>query len=359
MPEQPEARIVGVQRLTDRHGHKRAYYRRKGWPTVTLNLAPGAPSLADQVAAIEARRAGVRAAAARPVTIMDAMDAYEMGADYAALARSTQADYRARLRRWRATIGPVHLTDVDAQWLQDVRDAWAKRGYRAANVDLALLKQVLRRAQVAGDIAANVWQFIEPARRPHGAPERHPIWTAAEVAAVLAAAPPGLARAVALGRYAGARPQDAITIGEAARKAGRLTWRSNKRGVIVDLPEPAALAAFLAATPRRAITIAYRPDGQPWPDRRAYDKALRGVLRVLEAAGQVRPGLTAHGLRHSFGVELALAGATDAEIMAALGHTTTAMAIVYRRQAERLTLADSAMAKIAPIRPPAADEEAG
>ncbi len=60
----------------------------------------------------------------------------------------------------------------------------------------------------------------------------------------------------------------------------------------------------------------------------------------------LQANLTLHGLRHSRGVELALAGASDSEIMSQLEHADSRTAQIYRWQAERRQLADSAQAKI-------------
>ncbi len=70
------------------------------------------------------------------------------------------------------------------------------------------------------------------------------------------------------------------------------------------------------------------------------------LIEPLSKAGQVRPILTLHGLRHTRGVELAIAGASDPEIMSQLEHTSTRSAEIYRRQANRRNLADSTQTKI-------------
>jgi len=54
--------------------------------------------------------------------------------------------------------------------------------------------------------------------------------------------------------------------------------------------------------------------------------------QAAEAAG--RPDLTPHALRHTGAVLAARSGATLAELMARLGHTTPAMALVYQHAAE-------------------------
>lgn len=68
---------------------------------------------------------------------------------------------------------------------------------------------------------------------------------------------------------------------------------------------------------------------------------LRSVV-----AGVMRSGLTPPGLRHARGVELAMAGARDAEVMAQIEHATDKEAKIYRRQAERRSLTGNGRAKI-------------
>jgi len=62
--------------------------------------------------------------------------------------------------------------------------------------------------------------------------------------------------------------------------------------------------------------------------------------------GSAQAALSPHGLRHARGEELALAGASDAEIMAQLEHVTARAAIIYRRRAARRRLADGAQDRV-------------
>ena len=94
----------------------------------------------------------------------------------------------------------------------------------------------------------------------------------------------------------------------------------------------------MAETPNRALTLAYNKRGDPWRPRQ--------LNQAITRLGLARESLTPHGLRHARGVELALAGASDAEIMSQLEHATPATAKVYRRQADRRKLADAAQARV-------------
>jgi integrase len=79
--------------------------------------------------------------------------------------------------------------------------------------------------------------------------------------------------------------------------------------------------ARLKATPNRALTIAYNADSQPWKPC-VLNQAVTRLLEALAREGKARANLTPHGLRHSRGVELEMAGASDAEIMSQLEHAT-------------------------------------
>lgn len=83
----------------------------------------------------------------------------------------------------------------------------------------------------------------------------------------------------------------------------------------------------------------------------------------LAQAGKVRSAvaddctvycpLDIHGLHHARGVDTAMAGGSDAEIMSQLEHATDRAAKIYRRQADRRRLADGAQDRVDKGREPA------
>ena len=221
-----------------------------------------------------------------------------------------------------------------------------------------MLVNALEPAIVDGRVSADPFLRLKKVKRPHDAAEANPIWDDAEVEALIALAlqrkMPGLARAIALGRWAGFRRGTICTIPLHARTKGydvaghvhpRLYWLTEKRRVICDKPEDPRLTEFLTSTPNRALTIAYNSRDEPWKGRQ-LNQAIDRLIDALAVEGNVRPNLTIHGLRHTRGVELALAGASDSEIMSQLEHRSSRSAQIYRRQAERRRLADSAQVKV-------------
>ncbi len=180
---------------------------------------------------------------------------------------------------------------------------------------------------------------------------------------------PGLARGVVIGRYVGPRRQDIVAIGRGARHGGRFAFLSGKKRVPVDVREDPELTAWLdriadAPSPgRRAgrktaegalnlrpFTLCFNIMGAPYTED-GFGQELAGIVADLHREGVIPcPDYDAHGLRHTRGVELALGGCTDAEGAAQLGHASPSSFAQYRRQADRIQLADNAADKVAALR---------
>ncbi len=220
-----------------------------------------------------------------------------------------------------------------------------------------MLKNAFRASIEDGQIEVDPFLRVKKLARPHESGEVHPTWDDAEVEAFIDLAMkrkmPGLARAVALGRWGGFRRGTICSLPLHARRGGhdgdepqrRLYWITEKRKVLCDKREDPRLTALLDRTPNATLTIAYNQRGERWKERQLNQAVDRLVAKLAESQ-LVRPNLTVHGLRHSRGIELAYAGASDAEIMAQLEHATDRAAKIYRRQAERSRLADSAQSRI-------------
>lgn len=348
-----------IQRWIDkRTGAARVYFRKGEATKVELKAAWGTQALADEVAAILA------ATKVKPApivgTLVGAVKAYrgdhalgiKPSADYLMLAPSTQERYDRWLDEFERLFAGVLLEDVDAAYILALRNGWAPKGYEAANTALQVLKNICKPAMITGEIKGNPFELIDKVARPQGKGIRNPRWEDAETEAVIADVEkrqPGLARAVALGRWGGFRKQTICRVPLRARikRANaegiierRLLWLTEKKEVLCDRREDLRLTELLDRTPNRALTIAYNSQGAPWKPR-ALSHALDRVITRLAKKGLVRPTLTVHGLRHARGVEIALTGGSDAEIMAGLDHASSRTAAEYRKQADRLRLADA------------------
>lgn len=351
-------RPPNLQRWTDKRNGKEHVYFRKGNFRQRLTAPWGTQALADEAAAA-AQRVQARPAP-RVGTLVGAVKAYrgdpalgiKPSADFVTLAPSTQGRYDRWLDEFERIFDGVLLSDVNAAFILALRNKWALRGYEAANTALQVLKNVCTPAMITEEIEGNPFGLIDKVQRPQGLGIRNPRWEDAEVEAVIAHTEkrrPGLARAVALGRWGGFRKQTICRVPLRARitrasadgvDARRILWLTEKREVLCDRREDIRLTELLERTPNRALTIAYNSQGQPWKPR-ALSHALDRVIACLAKKGLVRPTLTVHGLRHARGVEIALMGGSDAEIMAGLDHASSRTAAEYRKQADRLRLADA------------------
>lgn len=351
-------RVRYVQRVM-KAGQLHLYFRKGDHREGPLKSVDGTPELKAEVDAILERLAAAgRAKTARPGTVGGMLELYKRSADFATKAPSTQVEYGRMADELTEDAGDVLLTDIDAAWLDDMMSAWALRGYKAANDRRQVLLNALRPAIRDKRVRENPFTSVEKLKRPKALGESHPFWEDDEVEAAIdwaiARKMPGLARAVALGRWGGFRRQTicalpvrarALTTGEDGRPELRLHWVTEKRLVVCDKREDPRLTALLERTPNRTITLAYNDRDQPWK-KRALNQAITRMIDSLVQQGKARDGLTPHGLRHARGVELAMAGASDAEIMAQLEHATTHAAKIYRRQAERRRLADAGQDRV-------------
>ncbi|MFN3464455.1 MAG: site-specific integrase [Terricaulis sp.] len=354
-----EKRPQHLQRWQDpRNGVDRIYFR-KGHVKQAMKSAWGTIALEREVAA------ALAAMKVRPApvigTLIGAVKAYrgdsalgiKPAADFLSLSASTQYRYERWCDEFERVFVGILLADVDPAYLLALRNRWAPLGYEAANTALQVLKNVCKPAMITGEISGNPFELIDKVPPPHDRGVRNPAWENEEVAIVIADAlarkAPGFARAIALGRWGGFRRQTICSVPLRARierpnadgvAERRLYWLTEKKKVLCDRREDIRLTELLAETPSRALTVAYNADGNPWQARQ-LNQALDRVVERLAKKGKVRPTLTVHGLRHARGIEIALMGGSDAEIMVSLDHGTARAAAEYRKQADRLRLGDA------------------
>ncbi len=346
-----------VQRV--KKGDRVLLYFRKGAIRRPLNSPDESQALWDEANAILAELDRVKQAQTAIIgTVGGMLKAYNRSTSYLSLSRVTQSDYQRRIDEIDADFGDVLLADVNLALTNGMNEVWARRGYRVANMNMQVLKNALLPAVIDGRIGDDPFRLIKKVKRPHDMPEKNPIWEQHEVDATIDLAKrrgmPGLARAIALARYGGFRRTTICNLSLNARTKGfddqgrpqrRLYWMTEKRRVTCDKPEDPRLTAILEETPNKAVTIAYNRNSRPF-QKRALNQAVDRLIETLAKEGKARSTLTIHGLRHTRGVELAAAGASDAEIMSQLEHTSTRAAEIYRRQADRRGLANSGQDKI-------------
>lgn len=354
-----------VNQVRGKDGKVRLYFRKAGAPSVVLK-SPMPPAGQEAGSELELEVQAILGALkpkAAPRTLSAALRAYELGPDFTGLAKSTQRSYRAMMKELDEDFGALPIQSFTPAYLLKLRDVWAKRGYRTPALLLNVLERALLPHIIAGDFGgANPFSLIPAVRRPHDMEEPHRIWPLEVVLAVIEGAIKegryGIARGVAIGRWAGARRGDIVKIARGARRGGRIAWLSGKRKVPVNMEEDQALKAVLEATPDagRSVTLVYNLEGFAYTESGFHQALSDLVARLYKAKAIDSADYTAHGLRHTYGVEGALAGWSDAVGMAMMGHSSPASFAVYRRQADRIRMSDDGSRQLQAMRERGANE---
>lgn len=339
-----------VNRVKGRDGVIRLYFRKAGMPSVPLRSAWGSPELDAEVDAL------LGLAPEKPVanTIRAAAREYELGPRFKSLAESTKYEYRLILKELEDDFGALPLSTFTGSYLLKLQETWAERGHRAAENRLVLLRHVLLPNIVRTSL--DPFAALPAVPRSREAGEPHRIWPADVVVRLIeraiAEGKPGIARGVAFGRWAGTRRGDIVKVTRGIRKGGKLAWLSGKRRVPVHIDEDPALTAVLDGTANhpRSMVLAYNAAGRAYTED-GFAQEVGKLLDDLADDGKIdTAAYTLHGLRHTFGVDAALAGCTDAEGAARMGHKSPASFAQYRRQADRIRLSENADAKMTAFR---------
>ena len=170
---QEEARVAYVQRVVTPRG-VRLYFRKGGYRQA-LSSPDGSDALRDEVSAILAKLETIeRAKTPVPGTVGGMIRAYNRSTDFLGLAYSTQGEYQRMLDEIAEDAGDVLLADVSFGWAAEMRDAWAPRGHRAANLRVQMLINALEPAIADGRIPADPFARLKKVKNPHAGAEPNP-----------------------------------------------------------------------------------------------------------------------------------------------------------------------------------------
>ncbi len=263
---------------------------------------------------------------------------YAASPDFTGLKPRTRSDYKA-VRDWlgpgaeRATVKLITPRDVLA-----LRDRAAKaKGRRFGNYTLQVLRLVLEWGRPRGWRDDNPAAGIKQIRKPTGEGNLNRAWLESEVEAFARAAPAHLLVPFALGLFAGMRQGDALRMTWAAYDGSTLRWTASKNGEHCAAPVTGLFRVVLqAARDRRgqALQIAVTSLGRPWTAS-GFRASFFKLIAKLEAAGELQPGCTYQGLRHTIATFARDGQESEFRIAAAIGDRSTAMAGVYGRDADR------------------------
>jgi integrase len=272
--------------------------------------------------------------AAIPGTLGMLITAYRGHPAFTDLAPRTRADYQ-NVFGYLKPIADTPLVKFDKPLVVRIRDKAAKdKGRKFGNDVKARFSGIFGWGSERGFIATNVAAGIKDIRRPKNAPDANRPWADEEREAVLAACPPHIKPAIALMMFTALGPRDALTLPRSFYKVGEIATRRSKTGEPVYWTCPAPLVMILAAAPKHdAVTLCANSDGKPWTVS-GFRASWRPIKTKLEADGQIGPGLTLYGLRHTVAVILREIGCDERTIADALGQKTIEMARHYAKGAD-------------------------
>jgi hypothetical protein len=155
--------------------------------------------------------------------------------------------------------------------------------------------------------------------------------------AALDSAPEHVQTAAQLIRYTGQRPSAAISMRRDQFRGETMILRDEKGDVDFEVHCPDSLRSYVGGLPRRGAHLIAKNLTTPL----SYFAVQAAFSRWRKTLGKAATPYTLHGLRKLAIIELAQAGASDAEIQA-ITNQSAAMVAYYRQRANRLTLSKAA-----------------
>jgi len=310
------------------------HYAWRGGPR--LSGEPGSPEfIASYNAAYRSRKTP---AADRFISIVAS---YRASPEFAGVADRTRVDYLKQIVKIETAFGDLPVAALeDPRVTRDFlswRDAMASSP-RQADYAWTVLKLILSWARSRG---LTTYRPPERVERLYRGDRSEKVWTDADVARFLAAAPATLQRAMVLALETGQRQGDLLALPWAAFDGVWIRLRQSKTGRRVSVPVTRHLQAVLEASPRQSTIILTNQRGLPWAPN-AFRKAWGAASRK---AGIV--GLTFHDLRGTAVTRLSEAECTPQEIATITGHSLRDVgAILDRYSARTDKIAIAAIAKL-------------
>ena len=271
-------------------------------------------------------------------TIAALWDAYRESPEWRSLKPRTRSDYQL-VRDWLGKAAAVALVrKTETKHVVKLRDdAFRKKGRRFANYVVQVLRMLFGWGKLRGWLDENPATGVPAIRKPTGAATVNRAWSAAEVRAFASAAPPQLLVPFALGLFAGMRQGDALLVTWKAYDGVALRWIAGKNGEACMAPVTAGLKKILDDAKKHrgeTLQIATTSTGSAW-SQSGFRASFFKLVRALTKKGQLQPGCTFHGLRHTLAAGARDAGESESRVAAAIGDRSPAMAQIYGRDADR------------------------
>jgi integrase len=307
---------------------------------VRIRALPGTPEFLTQVSEVHANWKTTFEPIDPPGTVGHLVSRFKQSSRWGELKPATKVTYERAFDAL-AGIRQVNCAKLTRAAIIRIRDEalLERRGRWMANYSVTVLSVVFAYGYDSGLITDNPLKDRVRKVRDRSGMRRlaNRPWTAAERTAVLAAAPPHVRLPLALAMCTALRKADvfAAEMDAIDDQSGEIAIRTSKRDTPIRIPMHPLLVNALrhqtkAAKGVRAIAVNLK--GKAWTAD-GFDAVWHRLKKRLEAAGEVQPGLTLHGLRHTLGTLLYEAGLDDGRIADILGQSSISMARHYSRHA--------------------------
>lgn len=271
---------------------------------------------------------------AKPGTLGMLITRYRASPKFQKRKARTQSDYQ-KCFDWLRPLEDVPLEKFTRGFVAKLRDkAETQHKFRFANHVRSVLSLLFSWGLEYEYVRENPVEHVSLAERPKSLPDANRPWTDAERDVVLAALPAHMLLPMSLMMFYGLDPQDALALPKTAISAAGVDTRRNKTGQPVYLPIFEPVEDALSRSPQHdAITLCANSRGKPWTYN-GFSTNWGKLKKKLEDEGNVQPGLTLKGLRHTVANILREMGKDYGTIQLVLGQATEAMAKHYSRRAD-------------------------
>lgn len=330
-------RMSYVQAYADRHGKMRYYYRRPGYPRVSLPSDPGSVEFAQAYQKAGETRRKIGEDRVIPGTFSALIAEYYESATFAGHEEITRRTYRNVLEKFRKTWGNCPVKEFTPSVVDKLIESKPKNLSTLRKVLNLILKLAVRREWIDYNPLAGVRISRKPIKGFRD-------WTDGEIAQFEAHWPTGSRErlALALLLYTLQRRSDVVVMGRQHMKPGKIHVAQAKGGgeTRLWLPIHPALQRELDQIPAGQLTFLQTQYGVP------FSPAGFTAWFVASAKEAGLKDFTPHGGRKAGSRRLAEADVTPSQIMAVTGHKNLSEVTLYTQAVDQERLAEQAFAKL-------------
>nr|KZA96507.1 hypothetical protein A4A59_05280 [Rhizobium leguminosarum] len=266
---------------------------------------------------------------------------YYKSSAFTTLERSTQSTYRNQIEQFRKDHGPKPVSALKAKHVDALLGAVAAKSTAQAHKLRKRLATLMR--------LAVKWEFTTENPMLHAERIKHKTkgyepWTEDDIAKFYSHWPQGTSQRIAVEilLFTGLRRSDVVRLGRQHIQNDRIVTKIKKSGdmVEVSIPIHASFRQVLDTITHNHLNLIVTAYGSA-----RSDKAFTNwIIEAAREAG-LPPHRSPHGLRKAACIRLAQAGCSALEIMSITGHKNLAEVETYVREANKMKLADNAIAK--------------